>query len=151
MRWWVTVALAILLMLAVALPAAAEVPPALAYLGVWKSIDGDADGDGAIGPGERGDASVQMMTVMLGLRGRYTVAYTDFGASVCGRDDQGKALYAASVLATGSIVDSRLDANGPLWCMAPKPFKWGNIGMSLVYDAEHDTIWDGGTTWHRAR
>ena len=65
------------------------------FVGAWESIDGDSDGDGVPDlPGA--DGSYQRLTIG-GSKGRYNVNLKDYGATVCGVDEDGVPLYACTL------------------------------------------------------
>ena len=105
------------------------------FIGAWESTDLDG--------------SYQTLTIGGGPDNTYHVRYYDFGATVCGLDETGDFLYAAS--ARGVLTGSDGSITGTLHvnCMTHPPTFWGDAYITYVYDADTDTIFDGAVFWTR--
>ena len=103
-------------------------------IGAWESTDLDG--------------SYQILTIGGGPGNTYHVRYYDFGASVCGLDEAGDFLYAAS--ATGFLTGSggTLEGKLPVYCMEHPPKFYDNYDFTIVYVDGTITSPDG-VVWNR--
>jgi hypothetical protein len=118
-----------------AVPPTATEAPADPFIGSWSSTDIDG--------------STQTL-VISAAGGVYAFEYFDDGASVCGLDNAGVPLFAAS--ASGSLAASgdTLSGNFSITCLADSPFHGVDHLFVFMYDPTADTLTDDlGVVWHR--
>ena len=127
-------ALALLALLVMAVGAAS---PAAPFVGAWEAIDVDD--------------SYMRLVISPGPKGAFQFNYKDFGASICGTDDDGP-LYPCTIIGELSMEEGLLVGEGPLICLAKPPVEHADspFEVSYSYDAVSDTLADGwGITWQR--
>ena len=96
------------------------------------------------------DGSRMKLAIGGGGNDRYNVNYTDFGASICGKDSEGKPLYAFKALGKGVATGNQLKVNFPAgYCMTKPKKLWGSLNFTYTYNPVNDTLWDGLVVWKR--
>jgi hypothetical protein len=132
-----SIAIALMLVLAATLPAAAAPPNP--FTGAWESTDSDG--------------SYQLLTIGGGPAGTHHTRYYDFGASVCGLDPvTHQPIYAAS--ATGTLTEAgnnQVSGSFQVICQARPPYPLPYLSqLAYTYQPATDTLIDiWGVTWTR--
>ena len=111
--------------------------PSDPWKGTWWSID-PADGS--------------LQKVVFAGQGQFN--YIDYGASVCGVDNNGNPIYAAHASGDADTVDATLfNSSAPVVCMAHPPFIWSqDFPFSWTYNPASDTLSDSSAAiWTRTR
>ena len=115
---------------------ASAAPPTAPYVGRWESIDLDG--------------SYQTLTISGG-KNLHNIDYRDNGASLCGLDENGDPLYAASF--RGKLTSDGLTLSGTVdvYCLTRPPSQlFENFYVEYTYQPENDTLIDGsGLIWNR--
>lgn len=108
------------------------------FVGVWKSIDPF-------------DGSKQTLAIKP-LDGKFAFQYVDKGASICGVDDEGQPLYAATGKGYGTVDGDVFSGRMKLFCLEPEIWFVGAFDVSFTYLPESDTLFDPyGAVWQRTR
>ena len=133
-RWPVLLTIIVAAALIAAVPGTAPGNP---WTGAWWSIDPY-------------DGSLQWVVFGGGGPERFNVF--DWGATVCGTDENGN-LYAVHIAGWATQVDATSFAgSAPIVCMAHPPFVWAESwDFSWTFDPQTNTLWDGGSMWTRTR
>lgn len=138
MRRLLVTLLALVLLFALCATAVGAQPAGAPWIGRWEAIDVDG--------------SYMTLAVSGGVRGAVRLNYRDYGASICGTDDAGVPLYAATINAVGGVTaPNTLEGQGPLRCLAAPAYihEISPVGMRFEYDPATDTMWDGWVIWER--
>jgi len=135
-RWFFFVITVAALVLIAAVPSSSPKDP---WKGTWWRID------------PYGDESLERVVFAGG-----TFKYVDWGASVCGTDENNDPIYAAHARGSADTMDSTsFVATVPVICMAHPPFTWAESWeFAWNYDPATNTLWDGGgggTPWTRTK
>lgn len=104
------------------------------FTGAWSSVDLDG--------------SHQQLLIRNSVGG-YGLVWFDDGASICGKDANGKPIYPAIGTGQGNADNYILQMNVRFWCLSHPPAYWGMVGVDFTYDPVTDTLWDGWVRWHR--
>jgi hypothetical protein len=111
-------------------------PAAKPFVGGWEAVDVDG--------------SYMKLSISGGGKDIYNVHYIDFGASVCGKDENGQPIYSFQAKGDGVVTGYHMDVHYPAaYCMTSPKQLWGSLDGWFDYDPATDTLWDGWVTWRR--
>ena len=106
--------------------------------GAWESIDVDD--------------SYQIMVIQTG--DDYYM-YFDFGASVCGKDDDGHPIHPCVLEGVPTVEGNVLTGEGKILCITDSPYYFPEgetpsvMNFEFTYNRQHDTIEGMDVTWNR--
>lgn len=134
-RFRITTSIATLMvMLSITVAPVASAAQAGGFTGTWASVDIDG--------------SNQVLLISQSAGG-YSLTWFDDGASICGKDANGKPIYPAIGRGKGYADGYSLHINVRFWCLSQPPTFWGTVGVDFTYDPATETLWDGWVLWHR--
>src|SRR5574340_36436 len=131
---WLAATSSLLLAAVMVIGAAAAPDP---FKGQWRSTDTDG--------------STQTLRIGGGPDGSYHIVYYDDGATVCGLDENGDFLAAASAVGRLGPSGDTISGLAPVYCMASPRYLYDlDVYFEYTYQAGTDTLLDvHGVTWSR--